>query len=162
MLLSKGRRRNKVNVQPELLRATGSAEPPVQRHTLQDLTNRQSKVRQMTRLEDCREEEEELTAGQDDLMPQLISQASSPHHEQEQNDAVTLKKIVLATQKSTSEESTAADEIGSDDGTELTEDESPQYNSPSDDNEVEYLEVPKQKRQIRFVWAKVWNSTNIL
>ena len=40
-LLSKGRRRNKENVQPELLRAAGSVEPREQRYMLQDLTNQE-------------------------------------------------------------------------------------------------------------------------
>ena len=73
----------------------------------------------MNRLEEV--QEEELTAGQGDPIPQLISQASSLHHEKEQDDAVTLKNPwVLAPQESTSEKSTAGEEIGSDDCTELT------------------------------------------
>ena len=42
-------------------------------------------------------------------------------------------------ESTTSEDSTAADEIGSDDGTVRTENESPLYTSPSEDSELEYL-----------------------
>ena len=86
-LLSIGRRRNKENVQlsralpaTELSRATASAEPPEHRQTLQDLTNRTSKVKQMSIIEET--QEEDVTAEQDDPMPQLISQSSSIHQEQ--------------------------------------------------------------------------------
>ena len=103
----------------------------------------------MSKLEEV--QEEELTVGQDDTMPQLISQVSSPYHEQEQDDAVILKNPrVLATQDSTSEESTAAEEIVSDYGTELTEDASPQYTSPSEDSNVEYLESTQTKGTNKF------------
>ena len=77
--VSKGRQRNKENVHPELSRATASAEPPVQRHKLQDLTNRISKVTQMSPLDEV--QEEDVTAEQDDQMPQLFSQASGFNHE---------------------------------------------------------------------------------
>ena len=66
-LLSKGRRRNKENAQPELSRATESAEPPVQRHKLQDLTNRTSKVKQMNIIEEI--QVEEITQELDEQMP---------------------------------------------------------------------------------------------
>ena len=50
------------------------------------------------------------------------------------------------TQGDTSEESSiAAEEIGSDNGTEATEDASPQYTSPSEDSDVEYLESTQGK-----------------
>ena len=45
-LLNKKHRRNKENVQPEFSRARTSAEPPAQRHILNDVTNRTSKVNQ--------------------------------------------------------------------------------------------------------------------
>ena len=68
------------------------------------------------------------------------------HHEEEQDDAVTPKNPkVLATQSNTIEDSTAAEEIGSDEGTEATEDESPQYTSSTEDSDVEYLESTQNK-----------------
>ena len=84
-----------------------------------------------------------LTAGQDDQMPQLISQASSPNHNQEQDDAVNLKipKVLVTQVESISEELTAAEDIESDDSIKTTEDASPQYTSPSEDSKVEYLKI---------------------
>ena len=90
--------------------------------------------------------EEDVTAEQDDQMPQLLSQASRNHHEQEQDDAVTLKNPkILATQDNKSDESTAAEVIGSDDGNEATEDGCPQYTSPPEISDVEYLKSTQIK-----------------
>ena len=60
-------------------------------------------------------------------------------HDEEQDDAVTSKnpRVLNTKETKTSEDSTAAEEIESDDGTERTEDESPQYTSPSQDSEIE-------------------------
>ena len=64
-----------------------------------------------------------------------------PNISEEESEAVTSKNPrVLDTEiNTTSEDSTEAEEIGSDDGTERTEDKSPQYTSPSEDSEIEYL-----------------------
>ena len=51
-LVSIGRRRNKENVQLELSRETASAEPPKHWQILQDLTNRTSKVKNMSIIEE--------------------------------------------------------------------------------------------------------------
>ena len=56
-----------------------------------------------------------------------------------------VKLIKLHTQGDTSEKSTVAEEIGSDDGTEATEDASLQYTSPSEESDVEYLESTQGK-----------------
>ena len=61
-------------------------EPPVKRHKSQDLNNRQTKVTQMSTLIEV--EKENVTAEEDDQMPQLFSQASTKHRE-EPEDAVT-------------------------------------------------------------------------
>ena len=66
-------------------------------------------------------------------MPQLYSQTSIHHHVEEQDEAVTHKTSrALATRGDTSDESTSAEEIISEDGTEDSEDASPIYTSPSD------------------------------
>ena len=86
--------------------------------------------------------EEDGVIAKDDQMPQLISQASMNHLEEEQDDAVTSKKTKASdTQGETSEESTAAEEIGTDEDKVVTEDASPQYTSPSEDSEMEYVET---------------------
>ena len=72
-------------------------------------------------------------------MPQSYSQTSIHHHVEEQDDAVTHKTPkALVTRGDTSDESTSAEEIKSDEGTADSEDASPIYTSSSD-SEVEYL-----------------------
>ena len=78
------------------------------------------------------ETEEDEVITRDDQMPQLISQASKNHLEEEQDDAVTSKSQKASdTHEDTSGESTAAEEIKSDEDEVATEDASPQYTSPS-------------------------------
>ena len=107
----------------------------------QDKNKRVTKVTQMSTLEEAQEEDMIST---DEQMPQLISQASKNHLEEEPDDAVTSKGPRASdTHEDTSEESTAAEEIKSDDDEVATEDASPQYTSPSEDSEVEYVETTK-------------------
>ena len=49
------------------------------------------------------------------------------------------QRVLNTNESTTSEDSTAAEEIASDDDTVRTGDESPQYTSPSEDSESEYL-----------------------
>ena len=87
--------------------------------------------------------EDEVIA-RDDQMPQLISQASRNHLEEEQDDVITNKSPRASdTQEDTSGESTAAEEIKSDEDEVATENASPQYTSPSEDSEVEYVKTTK-------------------
>ena len=101
-------------------------------------------------------EEENVNAKYDDQMPQIFSQASTNHqnkqddeitsinsstpnrpsgplleetnhYDEEEDDVVTPKTPKMsASQGGTSQESTSAEDIGSDDETETTEDASPQ------------------------------------
>ena len=91
---------------------------------MQDKTNRVSKVTQMSTLEETQEEDMTNT---DEQMPQLISQASKNHLEEKQDDAVTSKSPRASdTHEDTSGESTAAEEIKSDEEEVETENASPQ------------------------------------
>ena len=67
--------------------------------------------------------------------------AETDNYDEEKDDAVKSKNPrVLGKQQIASEDSTAAEDIGSDFGTERTEDESPQYTGPSEDSEIEFIE----------------------
>ena len=88
------------------------------------------------------ETEEDKVIAKDDQKPQLISQESRYHLEEEQDDAVTSKNPKASdTREDTSGESTAAEEIKSDEDEVETKDASPQYTSPSEDSEVEHVET---------------------
>ena len=86
-------------------------------------------------------QEEEITAGQDDPMLRLISPVSSPNHDQKQDDAITLKtpKNLVIQNNNISGESTAEEEIFSNESVKSADDAIPQYTSPSEDSDLEYL-----------------------